>query len=84
MIRSGVDLATRSAISPARRPGEDTVLIVDGALVPTRDRSIAADAGSVWVFESTSSGVTPTGSFTFGAGTLGTVSTRAQLGSTFN
>ncbi|MFE2093411.1 FG-GAP repeat protein [Streptomyces sp. NPDC059460] len=43
-----------------------------------------ADAGSVWVFKSTSSGVTPTGSFTFGAGTLGTVSTRAQLGSTFN
>jgi hypothetical protein len=43
-----------------------------------------ADAGSVWVFKSTSSGVTPTGSFTFGAGTLGTVSTRAQLGSTFD
>ncbi|MEV7237444.1 FG-GAP repeat protein [Streptomyces sp. NPDC051020] len=43
-----------------------------------------ADAGSVWVFKSTSSGVTPTGSFTFGAGTLGTVATRAQLGSTFN
>ncbi|GAA3477062.1 FG-GAP-like repeat-containing protein [Streptomyces yanii] len=43
-----------------------------------------ADAGSVWVFKSTSSGVTPTGSFTFGAGTLGTVPTRAQLGSTFN
>ncbi|MCX4537132.1 FG-GAP repeat protein [Streptomyces sp. NBC_00841] len=43
-----------------------------------------ADAGSVWVFKSTSSGVTPTGSFTFGAGTLGMVSTRAQLGSTFN
>ncbi|MEU0834369.1 FG-GAP repeat protein [Streptomyces sp. NPDC005969] len=43
-----------------------------------------ADAGSVWVFKSTASGVTPTGSFTFGAGTLGTVARRAQLGSTFN
>ncbi|MEU0397132.1 FG-GAP-like repeat-containing protein [Streptomyces sp. NPDC006208] len=43
-----------------------------------------ADAGSVWVFKSNSSGVTPTGSFTFGAGTLGTVATGALLGSTFN
>lgn len=90
-----------------RRPREDPVQIVDGSLVPTRDRSISAssrnyrystnlqvviDANSrpgvlsrdngVGVLagradESTSSGVTPTGSFTFGAGTLGTVSTRA-------
>lgn len=43
-----------------------------------------ADAGSVWVFRSTSAGVTPTGSFTFGAGTLGTVATNARLGSGFN
>jgi hypothetical protein len=30
------------AISQARGPRKDTVLIVDGTLVPTRDRSIAA------------------------------------------
>ncbi|MGQ4383402.1 FG-GAP-like repeat-containing protein [Streptomyces sp. SAS_270] len=39
-----------------------------------------ANAGSVWVFRSTSSGITPTGSFTFGAGTLGTVAAGAKLG----
>ncbi|MCZ4606333.1 FG-GAP repeat protein [Streptomyces sp. Lzd4kr] len=39
-----------------------------------------ADAGSVWVFRSTSTGITPTGSFTFGAGTLGTVAAKARLG----
>ncbi|MFE5889357.1 FG-GAP-like repeat-containing protein [Streptomyces sp. NPDC056468] len=43
-----------------------------------------ANAGSVWVFRSTSAGITPTGSFTFGAGTLGTVATNARLGSGFN
>ncbi|KUO22345.1 hypothetical protein AQJ91_05085 [Streptomyces dysideae] len=43
-----------------------------------------AKAGSVWVFRSTSSGITPTGSFTFGAGTLGTVAANAKLGSGFN
>ncbi len=32
------------AISPARRPRKDTVYIVDGALVPTRDRSVAASS----------------------------------------
>ncbi|WP_406492904.1 VCBS repeat-containing protein [Streptomyces sp. NBC_01604] len=42
-----------------------------------------ANAGSVWVFRSTSSGITPTGSFTFGAGTLGTVAANARLGSGF-
>ncbi|KUL31354.1 FG-GAP-like repeat-containing protein [Streptomyces regalis] len=42
------------------------------------------NAGSVWVFKSTSSGVTATGSFTFGAGTLGTVAANAKLGSSFN
>ncbi|MFJ8195625.1 FG-GAP-like repeat-containing protein [Streptomyces sp. NPDC096152] len=39
-----------------------------------------ANAGSVWVFRSTSTGVTPTGSLTFGAGTLGTVAAGARLG----
>lgn len=43
-----------------------------------------ANAGSVWVFKSTSAGVTPTGSVTFGAGTLGTVAANAKLGSGFN
>ncbi|QKZ17306.1 transposase [Streptomyces chartreusis] len=32
------------AISPARRPRKDTVYIVDGTLVPTRDRTIAASS----------------------------------------
>lgn len=43
-----------------------------------------ANAGSVWVFKPTSAGITPTGSFTFGAGTLGTVAANAKLGSGFN
>ncbi|MGW1954740.1 FG-GAP-like repeat-containing protein [Streptomyces sp. NPDC001920] len=43
-----------------------------------------ANAGSVWVFKPTSSGITPTGSFTFGAGTLGTVAAGAKLGQGFN
>ncbi|MET9835222.1 FG-GAP-like repeat-containing protein [Streptomyces sp. NPDC006385] len=43
-----------------------------------------ANAGSVWVFRSTSAGITPTGSVTFGAGTLGTVAADAKLGSGFN
>ncbi len=43
-----------------------------------------AAAGSVWVFKSTASGVTPTGSITFGAGTLGTVAANARLGSGFD
>ncbi|WP_031476869.1 FG-GAP-like repeat-containing protein [Streptomyces bicolor] len=43
-----------------------------------------ANAGSVWVFPATSAGITPTGSFTFGAGTLGTVAANAKLGSGFN
>ncbi|MDN0200976.1 FG-GAP-like repeat-containing protein [Streptomyces sp. S.PNR 29] len=42
-----------------------------------------AGAGSVWVLRSTASGITPTGSFTFGAGTLGTVAANARLGSGF-
>lgn len=42
------------------------------------------NAGSIWVFTSTASGVTPTGSITFGAGTLGTVAAKARLGSGFN
>lgn len=43
-----------------------------------------ANAGSVWVFKPTSTGITPTGSFTFGAGTLGTVAANAKLGAGFN
>ncbi|WP_425329453.1 transposase family protein [Streptomyces inhibens] len=35
-------LAPLLAISPARRPRKDTVYIVDGTLVPTRDRRISA------------------------------------------
>ncbi|GHH87278.1 hypothetical protein GCM10018793_62470 [Streptomyces sulfonofaciens] len=42
------------------------------------------NAGSVWVLRSTASGVTPAGSFTFGAGTLGTVAANAKLGSGFD
>ncbi|MFD5437339.1 transposase [Kitasatospora sp. NPDC127067] len=37
-------LAPLLAISPARRQQQDTVLIVDGTLVPTRDRTIAASS----------------------------------------
>lgn len=37
-------LAPLLAISPARRPREDTVYLVDGTLVPTRHRSIAASS----------------------------------------
>ncbi|MFI5689693.1 FG-GAP and VCBS repeat-containing protein [Streptomyces sp. NPDC051636] len=43
-----------------------------------------SDAGAVWVFKSTGSGITPTGSFTFGSGTLGTVASGARLGSGFS
>ena len=42
-----------------------------------------ANAGSVWAFPATASGITATGSFTFGAGTLGTVAANARLGSGF-
>lgn len=42
------------------------------------------DAGSLWVFPATASGVTAKGSFSFGHGTLGTVGTDARLGSSFN
>lgn len=37
-------LAPLLTISPARRPRKDTVYIVDGTLVPTRDRNIAASS----------------------------------------
>jgi hypothetical protein len=37
-------LAPLLAISPARRPRKDTVHIVDGTLVPTRDRGVAASS----------------------------------------
>ncbi|MFJ5719996.1 FG-GAP and VCBS repeat-containing protein [Streptomyces sp. NPDC093149] len=43
-----------------------------------------ADAGSLWVFPTTASGVTAKGSFTFGHGVLGTVAKAAKLGSSFN
>ncbi|WP_432574035.1 transposase [Kineococcus sp. SYSU DK005] len=38
------DLAPRLALAPRRKCGSDSVLIVDGTLVPTRDRSIAASS----------------------------------------
>ncbi|MGW7405390.1 hypothetical protein ACWGI9_16895 [Streptomyces sp. NPDC054833] len=38
---------------------------------------------AVWVFRSTSAGITHTASFGFGSGTLGTVVSGAQLGSGF-
>ena len=37
-------LAPLPAIAPARRARKDTVHIVDGILVPTRDRSVAASS----------------------------------------
>ncbi|GGU75433.1 hypothetical protein GCM10010260_04430 [Streptomyces filipinensis] len=40
-------------------------------------------AGAVWVLRGTSAGITPTGSFGFASGTLGTVATGAQLGYRF-
>ncbi|MEN8650353.1 FG-GAP-like repeat-containing protein [Streptomyces sp. 21So2-11] len=43
-----------------------------------------AGAGSVWVLPGTKAGITATGSFTFGAGTLGTVAPGAALGASFN
>ncbi|MEV0171820.1 FG-GAP and VCBS repeat-containing protein [Streptomyces sp. NPDC050803] len=39
--------------------------------------------GAVWVFPTTSSGVTAEGSFVFGAGTLGTVDSKGRLGKVF-
>lgn len=39
--------------------------------------------GAVWVFPTTSSGVTAEGSFVFGAGTLGTVADGGRLGEVF-
>ncbi|WP_030601635.1 FG-GAP repeat domain-containing protein [Streptomyces fulvoviolaceus] len=39
--------------------------------------------GAVWVFRSTSAGVTAKGSFLIGAGTLGTVASSARLGAVF-
>ncbi|MBT2493614.1 VCBS repeat-containing protein [Streptomyces sp. ISL-96] len=43
-----------------------------------------AGEGSVWVLPGTTAGITATGSFSFGAGTLGTVAPGAALGSSFN
>ncbi|MBT2510624.1 FG-GAP repeat protein [Streptomyces sp. ISL-98] len=43
-----------------------------------------AGEGSVWVLPGTTAGITATGSFTFGAPTLGTVAAGAALGSQFN
>ncbi|MEU6354166.1 FG-GAP-like repeat-containing protein [Streptomyces sp. NPDC047072] len=42
-----------------------------------------ANAGGVWAFPATSDGITAKGSFTFGAGTLGTSATNALLGTGF-
>jgi hypothetical protein len=41
-------------------------------------------AGMVWVLRGTSSGVTTSGSWSFGAGTLGTVAAKARLGAQVN
>ncbi|MFI1567876.1 FG-GAP repeat protein [Streptomyces sp. NPDC020490] len=41
-------------------------------------------AGAVWVFRATSAGATAKGSFVFGAGTLGTTASGAQLGTAFS
>ncbi|MFD4027499.1 FG-GAP and VCBS repeat-containing protein [Streptomyces sp. NPDC058576] len=43
-----------------------------------------ADEGSLWVFPATASGLAAQGSFSFGHGALGTVATKAELGSGFN
>ncbi|WP_349362082.1 FG-GAP repeat protein [Streptomyces sp. H27-C3] len=43
-----------------------------------------AGAGSVWVLPGTTAGITATGSFTFGAGTLGAVAPGAASGTSFN
>ncbi|MFJ4706275.1 FG-GAP and VCBS repeat-containing protein [Streptomyces anulatus] len=43
-----------------------------------------ADEGSLWVFPATATGHVAKGSFSFGHGTLGTVATKALLGSGFN
>ncbi|MFE5185511.1 hypothetical protein [Streptomyces sp. NPDC056628] len=42
------------------------------------------NAGSVRVFPSSASGITPTGSSTFGAGTLGTVAAKARPAADFD
>ncbi|MCF3130778.1 hypothetical protein [Streptomyces olivochromogenes] len=42
-----------------------------------------ARAGAVWVFGAGSAGATATRSFSFGARTLGTVASKAQLGAAF-
>jgi hypothetical protein len=41
-------------------------------------------AGGVWAFPSTASGVTATGAYSFGAGTLGQIAANAVLGWSFN
>ncbi|MET8726597.1 FG-GAP-like repeat-containing protein [Streptomyces parvus] len=43
-----------------------------------------AGEGSLWVFPAAASGLAAKGSFSFGHGTLGTVATKAGLGSSFN
>jgi hypothetical protein len=53
-------LAPLLAISPARRPRKDTVYIVDGTLVPTRDRSIAASSRTTALRPTCRSSSTPT------------------------
>lgn len=42
------------------------------------------NAGSVWVFKSDTAGVRVNSAFSFGAGLLGTIATKAKLGSVFN
>ncbi|KUN99292.1 hypothetical protein AQJ84_12800 [Streptomyces resistomycificus] len=67
--------------------GENTALVDgdgDGRLEPVV-AAVAENsyAGSVWAFRSTSAGATAKGSFSFGAGTLGTVANNARLGDVF-
>ncbi|MFF9085401.1 FG-GAP-like repeat-containing protein [Streptomyces sp. NPDC014991] len=42
-----------------------------------------AKAGAVWVLRGTTTGITPSGSFSFASGTLGTVAAGGQLGAGF-
>lgn len=53
-------LAPLLAISPAGRPRKDSVYIVDGTLVPTRDRTISASSKNYRYSTTCKSSSTPT------------------------
>lgn len=66
----------------------EAVTLLDGDRDGRADLVVGApgentDAGSVWSFRSTASGVTATGSLSFGAGALGTNPAGARLGAVF-